>query len=103
MRAPVIQCCVLTLNATRIVQPLARRISRSWDEVLDSGISRRARRPCRYEAYLPDRLAELSVLLPADVAADISDAELGVQRLNSDATELTSLEALARLLLRVES
>jgi Fic family protein len=71
--------------------------------VLDSGISRRARRPCRYEAYLPDRLTELSVLLPADVAADISDAELGVQRLNSDATELTSLEALARLLLRAES
>jgi Fic family protein len=82
---------------------LARRISRSWDEVLDSGISRRARRPCRYEAYVPDRLAELAVLLPADVAADVSDAELGVQRLNSDATELTSLEALARLLLRAES
>ena len=75
---------------------MALRISRSWDEALDSGISRRARQPVRDEAYLPDRLAELAVPLPADVAADVSDAELAVQRLNSAATELTSLEALAR-------
>jgi Fic family protein len=52
---------------------------------------------------MPDRLAEQTLLLPADVAADVSDAELGVQRLNSGGSELTSLEALARLLLRAES
>jgi len=48
-------------------------------------------------------LAERTVSLPTDVAADVSDAERAVAELNSSGTELVSLEALARLLLRAES
>jgi Fic family protein len=82
---------------------LARTITASWNQVLGNGISRRARRPCQYEAYVPDRLAEVHINLPADVAAEVSNAERAVTELNSAGPELVSLEALARLLLRAES
>ena len=82
---------------------MARTISSTWREILDAGISRRARRPCRYEAYLPDRLTDLFINLPADVAADVSDAERAVAALNASGPQLANLEALARLLLRAES
>jgi Fic family protein len=52
---------------------------------------------------LPDRLTDLNVSLPADVAADVSDAERGVQDLNTSGPQLASLEALAHLLLRAEA
>jgi Fic family protein len=82
---------------------LSQQLARSWAAALDAGITRRARQPCRYEAYLPDPLARLPVNLPADVAADVSDAERAVQSLNANGPELASLEALAHLLLRAES
>ena len=71
--------------------------------MLDAGISRRARRPCQYDAYLPDRLADWAISLPADVAADVSDAERAVAEMNSLGPQLANLEAVARLLLRAES
>ncbi|MBV8798700.1 MAG: Fic family protein, partial [Alphaproteobacteria bacterium] len=74
-----------------------------WGEILDAGISRRARRPCQYGAYLPDRLAGLPIVLPADVAADVGDAERAVAALNARGPQVANLEALARLLLRAES
>jgi len=82
---------------------LGRVVERVWRESLGLGMTRAQRRPCRYEAYVPDHLAELDVVLPADVAADVSDAERAILHLNSESPHLTSLEALARLLLRAES
>jgi Fic family protein len=43
------------------------------------------------------------VLLPADVAADVSDAERAVQRLNASGIPYRGYEAIARLLLRAEA
>ena len=82
---------------------MAQTIALTWGDLLDSGIARRARRPCQYQAYLPDRLADWTVSLPADVAADVSDAERAIADLNSGAPQLANLEAVARLLLRAES
>ena len=82
---------------------MAQTLSRSWNDILDAGISRRARRPCQYDAYLPDRLADWAISLPADVAADVSDAERAVAEMNSLGPQLANLEAVARLLLRAES
>ncbi|MCC7103992.1 MAG: Fic family protein [Chloroflexi bacterium] len=46
---------------------------------------------------------ELEIAVPSDVAADISDAEQAVARLNAQGPTLASLEALSRLLLRAEA
>jgi Fic family protein len=65
--------------------------------------SRRGREPCDYEAYSPDPLASRKVTLDGDVAADVTDAEAAIGRLNNQASALADTEALARLLLRAES
>lgn len=65
--------------------------------------SRRGREPCEYEAYSPDPLADRKVTLDGDVAADVTDAEAAINRLNTEALALADTEALARLLLRAES
>src|ERR1022692_3125118 len=64
--------------------------------------SRRGRDPCEYEAYSPDPLADRKVTLDGDVAADVTDAEAAINRLNTGASALADTEALARLLLRAE-
>jgi len=74
-----------------------------WEPGLASGLPRSARRGCDYEAYVPDHLADRSVTLRAETAADIADAERAVQRLNSEARGLADSEAIARLLLRAEA
>ena len=81
---------------------MATRLRRHW-EVRFDGISRRDRQGCDYDAYLPDPLAGWSLTIPADVAADIADAEAAVRRLNDAGTTHISLEGLARFLLRAES
>jgi Fic family protein len=53
--------------------------------------------------YVPDRLADLDATLSATLAADVSDAERAILRLNAESPHVASLEALARLLLRAES
>jgi Fic family protein len=63
---------------------------------------RRERRPCAYRAYLPDRLSELPLDLPAPVIADVSDAERAVGAIAVTAQTL-HLQALARFLLRAEA
>ncbi|MEQ8717714.1 MAG: Fic family protein [Acidimicrobiales bacterium] len=67
------------------------------------GMSRRDRRGCDYDAYLPDPLVGWDPSIPADVAADIADAEAAVRALNDAGTTHVSLEGLARFLLRAES
>ena len=65
--------------------------------------SRRGRVSCEYEAYVPDPLAGRSIALDGDVAADVTDAQAAIARLNTGAAALVDTEALARLLLRAES
>jgi Fic family protein len=67
------------------------------------GMGRRDRRGCDYDAYLPDPLAGWDLTLPADLAADIADAETEVRRLNARTDATLALEGLARFLLRAES
>ncbi len=82
---------------------MVRLMSAVWspDPADVVGLPRRHRQPCRYDAFVPDTLVGREVLLPADVIADVSDAERAVQRLNS--TAFRGCEAIARLLLRAEA
>src|SRR3954454_16712307 len=70
---------------------------------LDSGLSRRDRQGCAYEAYVPDVLVGRSFSLEGSTAADVSDAEAAIRRLNRENGALADSEALARLLLRAEA
>ena len=81
---------------------MSKVIRRRWSNDL-SAPSRRARRTCEYEAYLPDPLVGRPITVRGDVAADIADAEAAMTRLDVEATSLSSTEALARILLRAES
>jgi Fic family protein len=65
--------------------------------------SRTERRPCNYEAYLPDRLVGRQITLDGSVAAEVADAEAAIARLDTEAAALVGTEALARILLRAES
>ena len=82
---------------------LGHYIERSTEPVLASGLPRRFRQPCRYRAYVPDHLAGVDLALPERIMTDVSDAERAIQQLNSDPPKLTSLEAVARFLLRAEA
>ena len=67
------------------------------------GLTRRDRRPCPYEVYLPDRLHGRRFSLDGDVAAEVTRAETALTRLDASGSALANSEALARLLLRAES
>jgi Fic family protein len=82
---------------------LAKVVPGIWQSRVDSGLSRRDRRSCDYEAYLPDPLRGRSYTIDGDVAADTSDAEAAIRRLSESAKALADTEALARLLLRAEA
>ena len=81
---------------------MASQLRRRWDAHFQ-GMSRRDRQGCWYLAYLPDPLSGWDPSIPADVAADIADAEAAVRHLNDAGTSHVSLEGLARFLLRAES
>ncbi len=68
-----------------------------------AGQTRRDRRPCNYEVYIPDLLVGRRFVLDGDVAADVADAEAALVRLDAAAGALADTEALARLLLRAEA
>ena len=82
---------------------MAKVIKRHWAGEQQSGAPRRDRQSCDYEVYIPDRLVGRLIGLEGSVAADVSEAEMGVVRLNLEAQRLSNSEALARLLLRSES
>ena len=75
---------------------------RRWESDA-TGLTRRDRRPCNYDVYLPDPLAGRRFVLDGSTAADIADAEAELVRLNTSAEALADTESLARLLLRAES
>lgn len=81
---------------------MATLIKHHWASSFE-GMSRRDRHGCDYDAYLPDPLAGWNLALPADLVADLSDAEAAIRRLNSSDISHVSLEGLARFLLRTES
>ncbi len=81
---------------------MASHLRKHW-EAQFQGISRRDRRGCSYDAYLADPLVGWDLSLPADIAADVADAEVSVRALNDAGIKHASLEGLARFLLRAES
>ena len=82
---------------------MSKVLRRRWRSQVDSGLPRRDRASCDYEAYLPDPLIGRAIHFDSDVAADVADAEAAVTRFDALATALADTEALARLLLRTES
>ncbi len=68
-----------------------------------TGQTRRERTACSYRAYIPDPLAERVLALPADLVADLSDADRAVGALQDRQSGLASVESVARLLLRAEA
>ena len=78
-------------------------LRRKWRAADASGLPRRDREGCEYEAYVPDTLMGRSIMLDGSTAADLADAEAAVARLNLQARTLIDSEALARLLLRAEA
>ena len=83
---------------------MSKVVKRRWQSDLGgSGLPRRDRVPCDYEAYVPDPLIGRKIVLDGDVAADVADAEAAIVRLNAEAQALVDTEALARIFLRVEA
>ena len=81
---------------------MATHLRKHW-EARFQGMSRLDRGGCEYDAYLADPLCGWNPTIPADVAADIADAESAVRSLNGAEMRHMSLEGLARFLLRAES
>jgi Fic family protein len=82
---------------------VASSIKLRWDPASFTGLSRKDRQGCDYTAYLPDPLEDRPWRLDAATAADVTDAELAIARLNAQASTLADSEAPARLLLRAEA
>jgi Fic family protein len=82
---------------------MSKVIKRHWVSDIGSGVPRKDRRSCEYEAYVPDSLAARRITLGGDVAADVVEAEVAIARLDVEASALIETEALARILLRAES
>jgi Fic family protein len=82
---------------------MAELVRLRWTPSSDSGLSRRDRRGCEYGAYVPDPLMSRSLPLDGSTAADVTDAEVAIARLNREASTLADSEAMARLLLRAEA
>lgn len=81
-------------------------VTSRWDPDPAAMGPRRARRGGTYRAFVPDRLVGLRLALPAEVAADIADAEramVELDRVSTSASGPHRLGTLARLLLRAEA
>lgn len=78
-------------------------VRQHWEANLGAFGGRRARQGFYYNAFVPDPIAELELVLPHDVAQVASDAEEAIRSLNRVPPEHGSLETLARQLLRAES
>ncbi len=81
---------------------MAKVIRRRWITEDGSGLARRDRRSCDYEAYVPDSLVGRRLLLNGDTAADVADAERAIAVMDAQASTLVDTETLARILLRAE-
>src|ERR1700689_254897 len=82
---------------------MSKVVKRRWESTYATGLPRRDRASCHYEAYVPDLLVGRVVRLDGDVPADVADAEAAVARFDTRAIALADTEALSRLFLRAES
>jgi Fic family protein len=78
-----------------------RIVDRVWEANLERDTPARYRQACRYQAFVPDPLAQLPPTIKLDLAGLVAEAEAQVQRLNELARP--ALLPLSRLLLRTES
>lgn len=62
-----------------------RYVARTWQHDPTVDAPARYQRACRYEAFLPTRLADLSLSLEATVAGVVAEAEEAIRRLNDTA------------------
>lgn len=81
---------------------MTKVVKRRWRGEV-AGQTKAERRPCDYEAYIPDRLANRQFVLDGDVAARVAEAEAAITKLDVQAAALLDTEALARMLLRAEA
>jgi Fic family protein len=77
-------------------------VRRHWHADLGAYGGRKARQSFVYDAYVPDPIANLDLVLPVDVAQVVLEAEQAISTLNEQ-RHAHSLEAVARQLLRSES
>jgi Fic family protein len=77
-------------------------VGREWSGH-PSGATRAERRPCSYRAYVPDLLLGAEITIPSALAADLTDVEQQIRRLNVTHPGLVNPEPLARFLLRAEA
>jgi Fic family protein len=82
---------------------MAEVVKLTWTPAATSGLCRRDRAGCDYEAYVPDLLSGRALALGGPTLADVAEAEREVARLNRTSKALANSEAMARLLLRAES
>lgn len=82
---------------------MARLIPATWSASQEAFGARRNRRPCRYEAYVPDLLADRPFDLDAEMSADVVDVEVALASFDATAGMRPDLEQLARFLLRAEA
>jgi len=78
-----------------------RIVSRIWTHDPTADAPAKYRRACSYDAFIPERLADLSLTLDAHTVGVVSEAEAATRDLNAGAHP--ALAPLARLLLRTES
>jgi Fic family protein len=83
------------------LQMRGRHVKRTWKANPAIYAPPRHRRPCSYEAFIPETVVGLHLSLPGDVAGVVSEAEKAITDLNRAAG--AELMPLARLLLRTES
>lgn len=76
-------------------------VKRRWEPDPSLHAPRKHRRPCSYDAFVPESISGIEVSIGGEVAALLSQAETAIARLNAGAG--AALGPLARLLLRTES
>ena len=76
---------------------VSTRVSDVWRADPEAYGSRRARRPCAYQAYVPDQLETAAVQIPGDLAADVAEVERQLVAFG------TRSDSLAGFLLRAEA
>jgi len=81
---------------------MSKLVRRRWTSDY-SEPAQRDRRPCDYEAYVPDRLLDRGFTFDGPVAGAVTEAEAAIIRFNAEAQSLVDTEALARILLRAEA
>lgn len=81
---------------------LGRYIDRLW-QLNPAGQGRRARRGGRYQAFIPDSIADRDFALDAGAGAALHRATKALERLQHVPSRVATLEAVAQNLLRSES